>query len=149
MSGHLDIEADTRIILHVLDCIRKGIRNIIVRSVDTDVVVLLIAYMPIILENGDIKVIAKCGVGKNLENLSINAIYQHNGLERCKQILFFHSFTGSDYTSSFFKIGKCKWWDAWLRNTDISQTFQVLSYCPPQPLQEASLRVIEQFVMNT
>ena len=33
--------------------------------------------------------------------------------------------------------------------TDISQTFQVLSYCPPLPLQEASLRVIEQFVMNT
>ena len=51
--------------------------------------------------------------------------------ERCKQILFFHSFTGSDNTSSFFKIGKCKWWDAWLRNTDISQTFQVFSYYRP------------------
>ena len=83
------IEADTHIILHVLDYIRKGIRNIIVRSVDTDVVVLLIAYMPIILENGDIKVIAKCGIGKNLENLSINAISQHTGLERCRQIFFF------------------------------------------------------------
>ena len=33
--------------------------------------------------------------------------------------------------------------------TDISQIFQVLRYCPPLPLQEASLRVIEQFLMNT
>ena len=52
------IEADTRIILHVLNCIHSGIQNIIVRSIGTDVVVLLIAYMPIILENGNINVIA-------------------------------------------------------------------------------------------
>ena len=44
------IEADTRIILHVLNCIHSGIQNIIVRSVDTDVVILLIAYMQFFLE---------------------------------------------------------------------------------------------------
>ena len=39
------IEADTCIILHVLNCIHSGIQNIIVCSIDTDAVVLLIAYM--------------------------------------------------------------------------------------------------------
>ena len=36
-------EADTRLILHASDCARQGIDNIILRTVDTDVVVLAIA----------------------------------------------------------------------------------------------------------
>ena len=36
-------EADTRLILHPSDCARQGIDNIILRTVDTDVVVLAIA----------------------------------------------------------------------------------------------------------
>ena len=36
-------EADTRLILHAFDCARQGIDNIILRTVDTDIVVLAIA----------------------------------------------------------------------------------------------------------
>ena len=36
-------EADTRLILHASDCARQGIDNIILRTVDTDVVVLAIS----------------------------------------------------------------------------------------------------------
>ena len=138
------VEAYTRIIIHVMDCIRSGIQNVIVRSNDTDVIVLLITYIPLILENGQINVFVMCGVGEKVETLSINAFAQYIGHERCKELLFFHSFTSSDYTSSFFKVGKCKWWDAWLSSSYISKTFHLLSNCPSLPLKEEDIRVIEQ-----
>ena len=36
-------EADTRIIVHLADAVRKGCKSILVRTVDTDVVVLAVA----------------------------------------------------------------------------------------------------------
>ena len=35
-------EADTRIALHLYDAINRGARNVLVRTVDTDVIVILI-----------------------------------------------------------------------------------------------------------
>ncbi len=35
-------EADTRIVLHVSDALQSGARKIVIRSVDTDVIVILI-----------------------------------------------------------------------------------------------------------
>ena len=90
-------------------------------------------YLP---QHGEVSIIAICGVEDKVENLSINAIANYIGLERCNELLFLHSLTGSDYTSSFFKVEKCRFWDAWLENNEISKTFQALSYCPVLPLNE-------------
>lgn len=38
-------EADTRMLFHVADAARKGLRKLILRTVDTDVVVLAIAHV--------------------------------------------------------------------------------------------------------
>ena len=43
-------EADARIILRVISCIENGMKDIYVRLNDTDVVVLLVAYIPIFLK---------------------------------------------------------------------------------------------------
>ena len=57
-------EADSRIILHVSNCIQMGLTNAYVRTNDTDVVVLLITFMPDFLKiNAGAQVIAICGVG--------------------------------------------------------------------------------------
>ena len=37
-------EADTRILLHVVHCAQQGLRKVIIRTVDTDVVVLAIGH---------------------------------------------------------------------------------------------------------
>ena len=39
-------EADTRILLHVAHCARQGLRKLLIRTVDTDVVVLAIGHFP-------------------------------------------------------------------------------------------------------
>ena len=133
-------EADTRIILHVLSCIENGLTDIYIRTVDTDIVVLLVAYVPDFIE--------LCGVGSNTNFISVNTIAAYVGFHRCKELLFLHSLSGSDYTSSFFHVGKVKFWDAWLTNSAASQTFPSYSNCPPLPLAVEDLQVIESFVIS-
>ena len=50
MSESSHSAADPRIILHVFSCVQDGLKDIYVRTNDTDVVVILIAYMPDFLE---------------------------------------------------------------------------------------------------
>ena len=38
-------EADGRLLLHVADCVAQGLTNILVKTVDTDVVVLSVAFI--------------------------------------------------------------------------------------------------------
>ena len=55
--------------------------------------------MPTFLKNGAANMMALCGVGEKTKRLSINIIVQYTGPGRCNELLFLHSFTGSDYTS--------------------------------------------------
>ena len=36
------------------------------------------------------------------------------GVSVCKGLAFFHAFTGCDTVSSFYKVGKAKFWAVWL-----------------------------------
>ena len=139
-------KADTRIILHVLNCLQSGTREIYVRTNDTDVVVLLVAYMPNFVNiNNNASIVAVSGVGSKTATLSINAIACYVGSERCKEMFFLHSLSGSDYTSSFFHIGKVKFWNAWSTNRDISKTFLTFSDCLSLPLSDDDVQVVEKF----
>ena len=80
--------------------------------------------------------------------ISVNAIAAYIGLKRCKELLFLHSLSVCDYTSSFFHAGKVKFWDAWLKNAVISETFLLYSNRPTLPLAEENLKVIESFVVS-
>ena len=44
---------------------------------------------------------------------AIHEIAKTLGRQKCKALLFFHAFTGSDTTSFFKGIGKKKAWEAW------------------------------------
>ena len=53
----------------------------------------------------------------------------------CKVLAFFHAFTGCDTVSSFYKVGKTKFWAVWLakvkaRDTRLSNIFKKRSNCP-------------------
>ena len=64
MSDGFQPEADSRIILHVSNCILMGLLNVYVRTNDTDMVFLLIAFMPDFLKiNAGAQAIAICGIG--------------------------------------------------------------------------------------
>ena len=100
-------EADTRIVLHVLNCIENGVDEVYVRSNDTNVVVLLVGYMPNFLEiNSSAKIVAQCGVGLKTYSLSINTLAEYVRKEGCKELSFLHSLSGCDSPRVFFMSGK-------------------------------------------
>ena len=149
MSDSSHLEADTRIILHVFSRVHSGLKYIYVRTNDTDVVVILVAYMPDFLEiDSNVRVSVLSGVGFNTNCISVNAIAAYIGLKRCKELLFLHSLSGYDHTSSFFHVGKVKFWDALLINSVASEAFLQYSNRPTLPLAEKNLKVIESFVVS-
>ena len=88
------------------------------------------------------------GVDFNTSCISVNAIAAYIGLKRCKELLFLHSLSDWDYTSNFFHVGKVKFWEAWLKNSVVSETFLLYSNHPTLPLAEESLKVIESFAVS-
>jgi hypothetical protein len=101
-------EADNRLVLHMKDMIlNQGILKILVRSVDTDVMVILLAFMSQLLEfNEEIQVWLDFGRGANRKTYNVNRIFNELGESLCLGLPFFHSFTGCDSTSSFFEKSK-------------------------------------------
>ena len=80
--------------------------------------------------------------------MSINMIAESITLERCKELLFLYALSGSDYTSSFFHVKKVKFWNSWLVNQDVPETFIHLGDCPSLPLREGGIDVMERLIIS-
>jgi len=104
-------EADTRLILHAFDCARQGIDNIILRTVDTDVVVLTIANFSLLQI---CRLWIAFGVGKQYRYIAIHDIVRALGEENSQVLHVFHAFTGCDQTSGFLGRGKSTAWATWM-----------------------------------
>ena len=57
------------------------------------------------------------------------------GISVCKGLAFFHVFTGCDTVSSFYKVGKARFWAVWLAklksgDSTLSSIFKKFSSCP-------------------
>ena len=105
-------EVDTRLIVHIVDALNKGQSTCLVRTVDTDVVIILVGkffYLTRLDSAADIWV--AFGVRK----------------EKCLALPFFHSFTGWDTTSAFFRRGKRLAWEAWNCFPSVSTAFVWIS----------------------
>ena len=96
-------EADTRLFLHVSDAVQKGSKAVMIRTVDTDVVVLGITLFSKI--NAEEMYIA-FGTGAHFRYISIHEVVAQLDPSICAVLPAFHSFTGCDTTSSFLGRGK-------------------------------------------
>ena len=115
-------EADQKLVRHMLKCIRGGIQKI----VDSDVIMLLLAYRH---EGGNLlsNVSVWFGTGTNTTFYNINDIALGLGEETCKVLPFCHAFTRCDTVSSFFNHVKCKFWDQWHEFDDKDELTLVFS----------------------
>lgn len=120
-------EADTRLILHALHCSKQGYRKILIRTVDTDVVVLAIALFHALSID---ELWIAFGVKKHYRYIAVHTIANRLGREKAKGLPFFHAVTGCDTTSSFSSIGKKTAWDTWTAFPEITETFVSLSSMP-------------------
>ena len=68
-------EADTRIAVHVLHALNKGHNHVLIRTLDTDVVVVMIGLFNELLSlHPSANVWISLGMGKRFELISVNAI---------------------------------------------------------------------------
>ena len=97
-------EADTRIILHCLNVSNSLPQTccIIIRSPDTDVLVLLAKYCKDIKN----KILFDTGMGNKRRLLNVNDIHKNKGEDICSVLPALHCFTGCDTTSAFVHRGK-------------------------------------------
>lgn len=114
-------EADTMIMLHVQDAVRKGCQSILIRIVDTDVVVLAIYIFHQL--QGLEKLWVAFGTGNSFKYIPVQEIANSLGEDKSTALLFFHAFTGCNTDSSFSGIGKKKAWEAWKSLPNMTTVF--------------------------
>lgn len=137
-------EADTRMLLHVANASLTGHDKIMIRTVDTDVVVLSTAlFANLVLE----ELWIAFGSGKNFKHIPVREIASILTPEKSLSLLFFHAFSGSDSTSAFLGIGKRTAWTAWKSYPEITSVFRKLSDCPPA-MNDTDISSIEKFTVH-
>ncbi|KAG1650371.1 hypothetical protein GQR58_028088 [Nymphon striatum] len=67
-------EADLRIPMHVLDCCRAGYKTCVVISNDTDVIVVLLFYVPVFLQEGLMELWIRVGRGNTSRFLPLHTL---------------------------------------------------------------------------
>ena len=100
-------EADTRLLLHVLDGANSGIKKVSIIAVDTDVVVIALQhFFTLNLE----ELCIEFGVDKYRRYILIHTCPETFGRKLCSSSTLWHAFTGCDTVSSFNrKVKKTAW----------------------------------------
>ena len=100
-------EADTRIVLHIKHaCEEIVLPNIVVRCIDTDVLIILLYHT----ENIEGFVWMDVGLDRNNTRrfVDVTKLSGELGRAMCSALPALHAFTGCDYTSAFLRKGKSR-----------------------------------------
>ena len=143
-------EADTRIVVHLLHSVQMGNKKIFVKTVDTDMIVILLGNFEEISELcPDIDLWIAFGVSKYFALYSINAIYQETGVNTAQALPVFHAFSGCDTTSSFQGKVKRSVWEAWKSFIEVTSAFLLIAENPFKAIDITSPHFVtlEQFTV--
>ena len=130
-------EADSRMMLHVVHAAHK----ILVRTVDTDVVVLVAETLP-----AEDEVWLAFRTGKHFRYLAAHQIAVCLGPEKSLALPMFHALTGCDTVSAFVGHGKKTAWATWNSFSDLTAALLELAHAPTE-IPERTMNVIERFVI--
>ena len=107
-------EADNRLLLHVKEAVMKGRANVIVRTVDSDIIVILLGFMDKFLEiNPGTSIVVDYGV-TNRRLININDSYRNLSDSISQAVMVFHALSGCDSRASFFKKNKKHMYKCWM-----------------------------------
>ena len=143
LSPCLHEEADTRLLLHAADAVKKGHRKLCVCTVDTDVVVNAIAMFNQI--NPDELWLA-FGAGSNFRYIPNHEVVSGMDPRNCVVLPVFHAFTGCDTVSSFSGRGKKTAWKIWQVFSDVAEAFEHLLLMVDD-VSDPVMSVLERFVV--
>ena len=114
-------EADTRrILLHVAHCARQGLRKVVIRTVDTDVVALATEYFPALRLD---ELWVSFGVSTHFRQIAIHEIVKNVNEKAMKAMMFLHATNWCDTVSRFLGCGKKSAWLAWSSCPSVTDAF--------------------------
>ena len=113
-------EADSRIILHAFDAHLKGYNRVMIRTSDTDVLVLAVAHYN---DLGFDQVWLAFGTRTHYRYIAVHEIATTLMPLKSRALLGFHAITGSDCTSAFQGKGKKTAWDTWNAFEEATEAF--------------------------
>lgn len=117
-------EADSRILLHVAAAAQEGYPRVLIRTNDSDVIVIATSLYKQI--QGLKELWVAYGTGSNVQYLAIHDIAHLLGV-KAPLLGAFHSLTGSDTTSSFFGKGKKSAWKIWQDYPELTYALKIMS----------------------
>ena len=113
-------EADTKLLLHAAHALSENADgSVVVRSLSGDVDVKML-FLNVLLENPE-KILIDYGCGYSRKILQLSSIDVSD--EHKQALVRFHSFTGNDYISSFFRKSKCHCWQVVEKNNGLVHVF--------------------------
>ncbi|KAG7169067.1 hypothetical protein Hamer_G026031 [Homarus americanus] len=137
--------ADTRMMVHAADALESGHRRILIRTVDTDVVILRVA-----LANEQSEVLDELwltfGTGKNRRYIAAHQIAKALGPEKSIALPVFHAITGCDTVSAFAGHSKKAAWATWNAFPEVTTAFLSLASTPSE-LPDGVLSTMERFIV--
>uniref|UniRef100_UPI00358F05C7 uncharacterized protein n=1 Tax=Myxine glutinosa TaxID=7769 RepID=UPI00358F05C7 len=138
-------EADTRMMLHAAAAMKSGHHRVLIRTVDTDVVVLAVWMAQELNEVVDELWLA-LGTGKNFRYIAAHELSATLGPDKAKALPIFHAITGCDTVSSFAGRGKKTAWAVWETFPEVTNAFLDLASAPSE-ISEDTLATLERYVV--
>ena len=139
-------ETDARMFVHATDGAEHGMNKILLRTVDTDVVVIGISMAQ--------QIGCDClwfafgtGTSHTFRYLDATAMAQALGDAKCGGLPAFRALTGCDVTSPFAGKGKRTAWTAWDANDDATSAMCTLSIMPTTESVMTVLPIIKRLIV--
>ena len=136
-------EADTRMLPHAVDSASKRYLRTILRTVDTDVLVLAVST---VVSLQDTEIWVAFGTGKHLRYIRAHDIAKELEYKKALSLPMFNAFTGCDTVSSFASRGKKTAFDTWKSFNEVTPVFSTL-LTEPSELNDDCMSVLEAFVV--
>ena len=111
-------EADNSMVLHIRDAmILRNKHEILVRTVDSDVIIILLGFFPQFLHySKQVNLSVDYGTGNFRRVVNINNCYQHIRESNALAIQFFRALSGCDSTSFIYKKSKTLLFNKWMHS---------------------------------
>ena len=135
--------------VHLMDALKKGATTVQVRTVETDVVVILISLCPSIVSSyPQTNIWVVFGMGKAVNYFHINTISALMGNSKSQALAGFHAFTGCDTTSQFRGKGKKTAIEAWKCFPEVTEAFETMMKKPfvSIEIESPTFKLLERFV---
>lgn len=124
------LEADYRIIMFLFTLAAEGNTRFLVRTGDTDVVIILTGHMKLLLQqHPSCQVTVLFCTPSSRDYIDVNKLANWIGLDYCMGFMLLYTFTGCDATPSFSFHGKSKWLDIYLKSLRMQNARKHLSSC--------------------